>query len=38
VVNALCYKPKVAGSIPNEVTLNLPNPTGRTRPWGLLGI
>jgi hypothetical protein len=26
---------KVAGSIPDEVNiLNLPNPSGRTRPWG----
>jgi hypothetical protein len=30
---------KVAGSIPDEVIfLNLPNPSGRTRPWGLLSL
>jgi hypothetical protein len=34
VVKALCYKPKVAGSIPDEVIfLNLLNPSGSTRPW-----
>jgi hypothetical protein len=27
---------KVAGSIPDEV--NLPNPSGRTTPWGLLSL
>jgi hypothetical protein len=32
--------PKVASSIPDEVIffLNLPNPSGRTRPWGLLSL
>jgi hypothetical protein len=30
---------KVAGSIPDEVIfLNLPNPSGRTRLWGLLSL
>jgi hypothetical protein len=30
---------KVAGSIPDDVIfLNLPNPSGRTRPWGLLSL
>jgi hypothetical protein len=30
---------KVAGSIPDEVNfLNLPNPSGRTRPWSLLSL
>jgi hypothetical protein len=30
---------KVAGSIPDYVNfLNLPNPSGRTRPWGLLSF
>jgi hypothetical protein len=30
---------KVAGSIPDEVIfLNLPNLSGRTRPWGLLSL
>jgi hypothetical protein len=31
---------KVAGSIPDEVIffLNLLNPSGRTRPWGLLRL
>jgi hypothetical protein len=30
---------KVAGSIPNEVIfLYLLNPSGRTRPWGLLNL
>jgi hypothetical protein len=30
---------KIVGSRPNEVNefFNLPNPSGRTRPWGLLG-
>jgi hypothetical protein len=36
VLKALCYKLE-AGSIPDEVIfLNLPNPSGHTRPWGLL--
>jgi hypothetical protein len=29
---------KVAGSIPDEVILNLPKPSGRTRPWDLLSL
>jgi hypothetical protein len=30
---------KVAGSKPDEVFFfNLPNPSGRTRPWGLLSL
>jgi hypothetical protein len=30
---------KGAGSIPDEVIfLNLPNPSGRTRPWDLLSL
>jgi hypothetical protein len=30
---------KIAGSIPDEVIfLNLPNPSGSTRPWGLLSL
>jgi hypothetical protein len=30
---------KVAGSITDEVIfLNLPNPSDRTRPWGLLSL
>jgi pilus assembly protein TadC len=30
---------KFAGSIPDGVIfLNLPNPSGRTRPWGLLSL
>jgi hypothetical protein len=29
---------KVAGSIPDEVLFYLPNPSGRTRPWGLLSL
>jgi hypothetical protein len=39
VVKALCYKPKGRGfdSRRGEF-LNLPNPSGRTRPWGLLSL
>jgi hypothetical protein len=30
---------KEAGSIPDEVNFfNLPNPSSRTRPWGLLSL
>jgi hypothetical protein len=30
---------KVVGSIPDEaIFLNLPNPSGRTTPWGLLSL
>jgi hypothetical protein len=31
---------KVAGSRPDEVNdvINLPNPSGRTRPWSLFGL
>jgi hypothetical protein len=30
---------KIAGSIPDEVIfLNVPNPSGRTKPWGLLSL
>jgi hypothetical protein len=39
VVKALCYKPEGRGSIPDEVNFfNLPNPSGRTRTWGLLSL
>jgi hypothetical protein len=39
VVKALCYKPEIAGLRPDEVNVfNLPNPSGRTRPWGLLSL
>jgi hypothetical protein len=39
VVKALCYKPEGRGfdSRWGEF-LNLPNPSGRTRPWGLLNL
>jgi hypothetical protein len=38
VVKALCYR-KVAGSITEKVIFfNLPNPSGRTRPCGLLSL
>jgi hypothetical protein len=39
VVKALCYKPEGRrfDSRWGEF-LNLPNPSGRTRPWGLLGL
>jgi hypothetical protein len=39
VVKALCYKPEGRGfdSQWDEI-LNLPNPSGRTRPWGLLSL
>jgi hypothetical protein len=41
-VDALCYKLEVSGSRPDEVNefifLNLPNPSGLTRPWGSLSL
>jgi hypothetical protein len=39
VVKALCYKPEGRGfdSRWGEF-LNSPNPSGRTRPWGLLSL
>jgi hypothetical protein len=37
VVKALCYKPEGHGFDTRAGEfLNLPNPSGRTRPWGLL--
>jgi hypothetical protein len=37
VVKALCYKPEGRGFDTRQGEfLNLPNPSGRTRPWGLL--
>jgi hypothetical protein len=37
VVKALYYKPESRGSLPDDVIfLNLPNPSSRSRPWGLL--
>jgi hypothetical protein len=39
VVNALCYKPEVRGFETQwRKFINLPNPSGRTRPWGLLSL
>jgi hypothetical protein len=41
VVEALRYKPEGRISSSDEVNeffVNLPNPSGRTRPWGLLSI
>jgi hypothetical protein len=29
---------KVTGSISDELIFKLPNPSGRTRPWGLLSL
>jgi hypothetical protein len=39
VVKALCFKPEGRGfdTLWGEF-LNLPNPSGRTRPWGLLSL
>jgi hypothetical protein len=39
VVKTLCCKPKGCGfdTLRGEF-LNLPNPSGRTRPWGLLSL
>jgi hypothetical protein len=39
VVEALCYKPECRGSEADGVFfLNLPNPSGRTEPCGLLSL
>jgi hypothetical protein len=39
VVKTLCYKPEGRGFDSRWVEfLNLPNPSGRTRPWGLLSL
>jgi hypothetical protein len=39
VVKALCYKPESRGFDTRLGDfLNLPNPSGRTRPWGLLSF
>jgi hypothetical protein len=39
VVKALCYKPESRGLDSRwGKFLNLPNPSGRTRPWGLFSI
>jgi hypothetical protein len=39
VVNALCYKPEGRGFDTRwGEFLNLPNPSGRTTPWGLLSL
>jgi hypothetical protein len=39
VVKALCYKPDGRGFDTRWGDfLNLPNPSGRTRPWGLLSL
>jgi hypothetical protein len=39
VVKALCYKPEGRGFDTRwGEFLNLPNPPGRTRPWGLLSL
>jgi hypothetical protein len=39
VVEALCYKPEGHGFDTRRGDFfNLPNPSGRTRPWGLLGL
>jgi hypothetical protein len=39
VVKALCYKPEGRGfDTRRGKFLNLPNPSGRTRPWGLLSL
>jgi hypothetical protein len=39
VVKALCTSRKVEGSRLEEVNeFNLPNPSGRSRPWGLLSL
>jgi hypothetical protein len=39
VVKALCYEPEGSGfeTLWGEF-LNLPNPSGRTRPWGFLSL
>jgi hypothetical protein len=39
VVKALCYKPEGRGfETKLGEFLNLPNPSSRTRPWGLLSL
>jgi hypothetical protein len=39
VLKALCYKPGGRGFETRWADfLNLPNPSGRTRPWGLFGL
>jgi hypothetical protein len=39
VVKALCYKPEGRGFDTRlGEFLNLPNPSGRTMPWGLLSL
>jgi hypothetical protein len=39
VVKTLCYKPEGRGLDTRRADfLNLPNPSGRTRPWGLLNL
>jgi hypothetical protein len=39
VVKHYATNRKITGLIPDAVIfLNLPNPSGRTRPWGLLGL
>jgi hypothetical protein len=40
VVKALCYKPEGRGLDTRwgDFFLNLPTPSGRTRPWGLLSL
>jgi hypothetical protein len=39
VVKALCYKPEGRGFQTRWGDFfNLPNPSGRTRPWGLLSL
>jgi hypothetical protein len=39
VVKALCYKPEGRGFDTRwGEFLNLPNPSGRTEPWGLLSL
>jgi hypothetical protein len=39
VVKALCYKPEGHEFEPDEeIFLNLPNPSGFTRPWGLFAL
>jgi hypothetical protein len=39
VVKALCYKPEGRGfEIGLGEFLNLPDPSGRIRPWGLLSL
>jgi hypothetical protein len=39
VVKALCYKPEGRGFDTRRCDfLNLPNPFGHTKPWGLLSL